>query len=247
MNSLPETECAHGSTHPRPALSAEPMKIKKHLFSCNHPDAIAGREKSFASLCTRISRLSPELGHVWIDLARTTITNLGGTFTSTFAFDDSLDDLRTSLTHIGNIHFFQGRLHKTIWTDLQQNRGAHTGSCIIEALVWRYSAMTWRKNASTNAKETLDLDISSLRTTLIDRHIPHTRVPHGLRFTLDSKLSWLRGERASLLLWTQGEHPSQTSLLSTHPKADSTAAPSHSTSTINLGNSVHPPTVRIPQ
>jgi hypothetical protein len=115
----------------------------KHLFSCNHRDAIAGREKSFTSLSARITKLSPHSGHIWIDLARTAITELGGEFTSTFTHDDSLDDLRAALSHIGWVHLFQGLIHKTIWTELQSGRGTYSGPCIIKAL-WRYSAMTWR-------------------------------------------------------------------------------------------------------
>jgi hypothetical protein len=54
------------------------IETKKHVYTCNHPEAVKYRDAAVATMAKRIKKIDPDNGPTWCNLTITAIRELGG-------------------------------------------------------------------------------------------------------------------------------------------------------------------------
>jgi hypothetical protein len=196
----------------------------KHVYSCNHSETVQCRNAAVATMAKRIKKIDPDNGPAWCNLTITAIKELGGEIKipDNHEYQPPSDTLHKAQTDLGWMNLLQGRIHKDIWTTLQEGKGISSGAHAINAL-WKMAATLWRrrnrkKHGETSKerrkiiKDKLDETIATLRSTLCNFKIPHQDVPRGYRFRIDAKKNWIRWETTTLKMWHKGELAYQNSI-----------------------------------
>jgi hypothetical protein len=205
------------------------LETTKHVYACNHPEAVKCRNAAVAAMTKRIKKIDPDNGPAWCNLTLTAIKELGGETTTpdNHEYTPPPDALHRAQTELGWMNMLQGRIHNDIWATLQDGKGTSSGAHAINAL-WKLAAILWRrrnrkKHGETQnerrkiIKDKLDNTIAILRHTLRRLKIPHQDVPRGYRFRIDTKKNWIRWETTTLNMWRKGELAYQNSIKPQQP------------------------------
>jgi hypothetical protein len=200
------------------------IETTKHVYACNHPEAVKCRNAAVATITKQIKKIDPENGPTWCNLTLTAIRELGGEANTPDNHDYTppSDMLHRAQCELGWMNMLQGRIHKDIWATLQEGKGQSSGAHAINAL-WKMAAILWRrrnrkKHGETSnerrkiIKDKLDETIAILRHILRRLKIPHQDVPRGYRFRKDTKKNWIRWETTTLKMWNKGELAYQNSI-----------------------------------
>jgi hypothetical protein len=112
------------------------IETTKHVYACNHPEAVKCRNAAVATMAKRIKIIDPDNGPTWCNLTITAIRELGGEANTpdNHEYTPPSDMLHRAQTELGWMNLLQGRIHKDIWETLQEGKGKSSGAHAINAL-----------------------------------------------------------------------------------------------------------------
>jgi hypothetical protein len=112
------------------------IETTKHVYACNHPEAVKCRNAAVAAITKRIKKIDPENGPTWCNLTITAIRELGveANTPDNQDYTPPSDTLQRAQSELGWMNMLEGRIHKDIWATLQEGKGQSSGAHTINAL-----------------------------------------------------------------------------------------------------------------